>query len=357
MSSMPTLETARLRLRPVVEGDLDALVRLNGDPELMRYIGNGKPLDRATTWRQIATIMGHQQFRGYSILALEDRASGELIGRSGPWFPEGWPMVEVGWVINPKRHGAGLATEAGRASLEWCFSNLPVDQVCSLIAPANTASARVAEKLGGKLESHLHELGQGGQVDVWIHRRPADLPRPSSDGAPCADSAENFEILSQRFRLRPFRERDLDELATLYADADVMRYIGDGKPLNRQQTWRAIASFLGHRQMRGYTTLAIEDRRTGVFVGEAGPWQPEGWPLLEVGWLVDPRRQGQGIATEVAHALLDWCFANQPVDEICSIIHPDNLPSARVAAKVGAKIERRIELYGQPQDLWIHRRP
>ncbi len=164
------IETPRLLLRPFVEADLDALARINADPEVARYLGTGKPSDRADTWRQIAVIIGHMQLRGYSMLAIEERATGAFLGRSGPWFPEGWPMIEVGWVVDPRRQGEGIATEAGRASLDWSFANLDVDQVCSLIRPGNAASVRVAEKLGATLDRGIDEL-HGLPADVWLHRR------------------------------------------------------------------------------------------------------------------------------------------------------------------------------------------
>lgn len=165
------IETPRLRLRPLVESDLDDLARLNADPGVARYLGSGRPLDRNETWRQIAMVMGHQILRGYSILGIEERASGQFLGRSGPWFPEGWPMLEVGWVVDPRRQREGIATEAGRASLVWCFANLGVEEVCSLINPDNAASARVAAKLGAKLGRRLDDFF-GGAADLWIHRRP-----------------------------------------------------------------------------------------------------------------------------------------------------------------------------------------
>jgi RimJ/RimL family protein N-acetyltransferase len=161
-----------------------------------------------------------------------------------------------------------------------------------------------------------------------------------------------------RLRLRPFREEDLDALTALYADAEVMRFIGDGKTLDRAATWRQIALFLGHQQLRGYSTLAIEDRASGEFLGECGPWYPEGWPMLEVGWLVAPQRQGQGVATEAGRAVLDWCFEHLPTEPICSLIRPDNQSSARVAQKLGAHLERSLDDYfGGPTDMWMHRRP
>ena len=161
-----------------------------------------------------------------------------------------------------------------------------------------------------------------------------------------------------RLRLRSFAESDLDQVARWYADAELMRYIGDGRTLTRDETWRQIATYLGHQQLRGFTTLAVEHRQTGALVGECGAWFPAGWPVLEVGWLVDPRWQGQGIATEAARAVLAWCWANLDVAELGSIIHPDNLASARVAVRLAATIARRLpDFYGGPADLWLHPRP
>jgi RimJ/RimL family protein N-acetyltransferase len=164
------LETPRLRLRPFREDDLDALARINADPEVTRYLGNSRPLDRRETWRQIAAILGHHEMRGYSMLAIEDRATGEVLGRCGPWFPEGWPMVEVGWVVDPRRQRQGIATEAGRAALDWSFAHLDVEAICSLIHPDNAASARVAAKLGAVRERHLDDFYLG-PADLWMHRR------------------------------------------------------------------------------------------------------------------------------------------------------------------------------------------
>jgi RimJ/RimL family protein N-acetyltransferase len=165
------IETARLRLRPFRESDLDDLDRLNSNPDVMRYIGAGSPLSRQDSWRQLALFLGHQELRGYSVLAIEERATGLFLGRSGPWFPLGWPMLEVGWLVDPRRQGEGIATEAGRASLDWCFDHLPIEQACSIIDPANIASVRVADKLGGRLDGRLDEAALGRPADLWIHER------------------------------------------------------------------------------------------------------------------------------------------------------------------------------------------
>lgn len=173
------ITTDRLLLRPVEERDVEPLLRLNQDPEVVRHLGDGSVRDRADTWRSIALFAGHGMLRGYSILSIEDRASGRWLGRSGPWYPEGWPQLEVGWVVDPAAQGTGIATEAGRASLHYCFEVLGAEWVCSLIRPLNTASRRVAEKLGGCVERVEEFLG--GPAEIWAHRRETMTPGPGDE--------------------------------------------------------------------------------------------------------------------------------------------------------------------------------
>ena len=162
---MVTLETERLRLRMFRDDDLDAYARIVADPEVMRYLGDGQTLDRVGAWRQIAMILGHWTLRGYGLWAVEERATGALIGRIGCYNPEGWPGFEVGWVLARAYWGKGYATEGARRALEYAFRELGRDHVISLIYPANAASTRVAERIGEKLEGRTSLYGH----DVLIY--------------------------------------------------------------------------------------------------------------------------------------------------------------------------------------------
>jgi len=162
---MVTLETERLRLRMFRDDDLDAYARIVADPEVMRYLGDGQTLDRVGAWRQIAMILGHWTLRGYGLWAVEERATGALIGRIGCYNPEGWPGFEVGWVLARAYWGKGYATEGARRALAYAFGELRQDHVISLIYPANAASIRVAERLGEKLEGRTPLYGH----DVLIY--------------------------------------------------------------------------------------------------------------------------------------------------------------------------------------------
>ncbi len=165
---MTSLETERLLLRPFREEDLDAYAQMCADPEVMRYIGAGVPLSREESWRQMAMFLGHWELRGYGIWAAQEKSSGELLGRVGLYNPEGWPGLEVGWLLERDAWGNGYATEAGQASLDWAFSELGADHVISLIRPDNTASIAVARRIGESYEREMSFLG--GEVVVYGKR-------------------------------------------------------------------------------------------------------------------------------------------------------------------------------------------
>ena len=156
-------------------------------------------------------------------------------------------------------------------------------------------------------------------------------------------------IETERLILRAFREGDLEDLATMYGDEEVMRHIGDGQPGNRMDTWRSMAMFLGHWELRGYGIWAAEERGSGRLLGRIGLFNPEGWLGLEVGWLLARDTWGKGFATEGGRAALRWAFETLDTDHVISIIRPDNVASRRVAEKLGGVVEREMDdLRGLP---------
>ncbi|BAY17009.1 GCN5-related N-acetyltransferase [Nostoc sp. HK-01] len=149
---IPQLKTQRLILRGFCEADLDAYADMCAHPEVMRYIGAGQPLSREESWRNMAMIVGHWQLRGYGLWAVEESQTGEMIGRIGFWQPEGWPGFEIGWSLRWAYWGRGFATEAATVAINYAFTQLQRSHIISLIHPQNTASVRVAQKLGEKLQ-------------------------------------------------------------------------------------------------------------------------------------------------------------------------------------------------------------
>jgi RimJ/RimL family protein N-acetyltransferase len=158
------LETDRLIMRMWRNEDFESYLQLCSDPEVMRFLG-GKAFDRLETWRHMAFMVGHWQLRGYGPWAVEEKASGELVGRVGFMNPEGWPAFELGWTLSRKFWGRGYAIEAARRALAYAFDEMDKDHVISLIDPLNINSIKVADRLGEKVEGKTELLGH----DVLIY--------------------------------------------------------------------------------------------------------------------------------------------------------------------------------------------
>jgi RimJ/RimL family protein N-acetyltransferase len=170
MPEIPVLHSERLRLRGWTESDADALRRIYGDPVTMRYIGDGSPMPPDRAWHALAHLLGHWALRGYGMWAITDPSTDAVLGRVGLYHPEGWPGVELGWLLDRSRWGEGLATEAAQLAARWAWATLGVDRLIHLIQPDNHASIRVAEKLGAAFD-HRMDL-DGTAVDVYALGRP-----------------------------------------------------------------------------------------------------------------------------------------------------------------------------------------
>ena len=144
----PTLETARLRLRPLEPTDAEALNVIQSDPVHMRFYPHPFSLDESREW--IERMRERRERDGFALLAVEDRTTGEFLGNVGPILQhvDNVDEVELGWSITPARARQGIATEAALACRDWAFAALPLDHLISLILPENEPSRGVAEHLG-----------------------------------------------------------------------------------------------------------------------------------------------------------------------------------------------------------------
>lgn len=171
----PIIETERLIMREIdPERDFEEWAYAMADEGTVRYLGT-RPMSRADAWRSMAVAIGHWSIRGYGFFSLESKATGEWVGRVGPWCPEGWTAPEIGWTISPRHLRKGYATEAARASLDYAFGTLGWDSVVHCILDGNEASVRVAEKIGSR---YLRtEQGIPGVTDEQILVYGQSCPR------------------------------------------------------------------------------------------------------------------------------------------------------------------------------------
>jgi RimJ/RimL family protein N-acetyltransferase len=159
------LETPRLILRPPVQEDFAAWAVFSGDSEVMKYIGGASLPDAA--WRSLAVMAGSWALLGYGMFSVIEKASGECIGRLGPWRPAGeeggWPGTEIGWGLTRSAWGKGYAIEGSAAAMDFAVDVLGWTDIIHTIDPENVGSQKVAIALGSK------------------NRGPGKLPPPFSD--------------------------------------------------------------------------------------------------------------------------------------------------------------------------------
>jgi RimJ/RimL family protein N-acetyltransferase len=146
---------------------------------------------------------------------------------------------------------------------------------------------------------------------------------------------------ASRLTFREMTDADLDDLAALLGDEEVMRFYP--KPMTRSEARDWIARNQRRYRDHGFGLWVIGTRDSGEFVGDCGLTlqHVDGIYELEVGYHVRTSMQGQGYATEAAAASRDFARDVLGASRLIAIINPMNVPSQRVAAKIGLKIEKR----------------
>lgn len=172
-------------------------------------------------------------------------------------------------------------------------------------------------------------------------------------------------IETEHLLLRVPQIGDFERYAQMLADDDSARHIGGTLP--RAAAWRRFLQMPGAWQVQGFAMFSIVDRRDGRWLGQAGPWHPDGWPGTEVGWSLHPDAAGRGIAFEAATAAIDWAFAHLAWTEVIHCIDPDNVRSQRLAQRLGSTPHGRatlpppfetgtVDVWGQTRAQWQARR-
>ncbi|HEY3568121.1 MAG TPA: GNAT family N-acetyltransferase [Thermoanaerobaculia bacterium] len=187
MVKIPTLETERLRLRPLRENDFEEYAALYADPEVLRHLGGGpEPWDRGRSWRHMAFIRGHWEIAGAGMWVAEHKEADAFLGLIGFAAPEGWPGFELAWTLARRCWGHGYATEGARAALAHAFTVLKKDRVISLIHPENRSSIRVAERIGESPQGRILHFGREMLcfgIDRETYLRGATHLEPAEVGA------------------------------------------------------------------------------------------------------------------------------------------------------------------------------
>ena len=179
-------------------------------------------------------------------------------------------------------------------------------------------------------------------------------------------SFDDLRLETSRLILRPPRIEDLDVWTQMMTDEPTARFIGGVTP--RSLCWRQIMTMIGAWHSEGFAMFSVIEKESGRWVGRLGPWQPDGWPGTEVGWAILRECWGRGYAVEGAAASMDWAFDTLGWSTVIHSIVPENVPSQRVAQKLGSRNlgpgrlpapyeADPVDLWGQTREEWRARRP
>jgi RimJ/RimL family protein N-acetyltransferase len=158
----PTLpvRTARLVLRPLVTTDASAVAAYRSIPEVCRYVPF-EPMDVATVTGRIEGMWASHVLEKDGdglVLGIQRADTGEVIGDLMlRWLSTEHAGGEIGYVVSPAHGGQGYATEAAHAALHIAFGEFGLHRVIARLDPRNTASAKLAARLGMRQEAHLVE--------------------------------------------------------------------------------------------------------------------------------------------------------------------------------------------------------
>jgi len=151
------VETDRLRLRMFQPEDLSDLAAVLADADVMRYVEDGQPKDRAVAEKALNSIIAHWQRHGFGRWVVEEKASGEFVGFGGLRSLFGTP--EVVYHLAKMQWGKGFATELGRACLSYGFDEHRFARIVAIAKPGNAASIHVMEKIGMHFEMRTSYYG------------------------------------------------------------------------------------------------------------------------------------------------------------------------------------------------------
>jgi ribosomal-protein-alanine N-acetyltransferase len=170
---------------------------------------------------------------------------------------------------------------------------------------------------------------------------------------------------TERLRLRPLSINDVDVFASFYADPEVMRYLGVGNTMDRNETEASLRRMLRSFDVDGFGQLAVERKDGGEVIGRCGylVWEAEtltptteaeasGATELEVGYALGRPYWGRGYATEAASSVRDHALGAMGRQRLIAFIRPDNARSRRVAKKIGMSHERDLVLMELPAQLF-----
>ncbi len=178
---MPTLETARLTLRPPQVADLDVYASFYSSPSDLagKYRG---PRTRDEARQVLEGDIDHWRRKGFGMWLLAPKEGSAVVGGCGLAHPDDWPSHELTWWLMPEERGKGYATEASRAAIAFGYDTLGWTSVETHMRDENLPARRLAERLGGEVVRR-ETFPDGVTRDVFRLPRRADTRQSMEEGA------------------------------------------------------------------------------------------------------------------------------------------------------------------------------
>lgn len=158
---------------------------------------------------------------------------------------------------------------------------------------------------------------------------------------------------TERLLLRPQVMADWPAYASLMMSG---RAAHMGGPHTLAGAWGLFCQDFAQWGLMGHGALMIEDRATGLCLGQVGINSGPLFPEHELGWLVYPAAEGKGYAFEAARAMHDWAFGARGLETLVSYIGPDNLRSRRLAERLGAELDATASRLDPADLVYRHKR-
>ncbi len=147
---------------------------------------------------------------------------------------------------------------------------------------------------------------------------------------------------TERLVFRQWVSSDYTQLSKFFADKANAKFVGGVK--NDEESWRLMATYIGHFVLNGYSYLAITEKSSKNLIGTVGLWKSDPWPEPELGYWLLPEFQGKGYGIEAGLAVKKFALDELKLESLVSYIDPSNEPSKQLALRLGAQYDSTIDL-------------
>lgn len=151
---------------------------------------------------------------------------------------------------------------------------------------------------------------------------------------------------TERLILRSQQPEDTETIVKMFADPEVMRFIGDGNVIPRNIAEQSVNRWNEYERKHSFSSWAVVRKEDDAFIGKCGfNYLPDNSDI-ELSYMLDEPYWGNGYASEIAKATLDYGLNKLDLKRVVALVYPQNSPSIRVIEKTGFKFEKEYDYKG-----------